>query len=437
VVAEQARKILSFAAKTPRGPSPSEAKMTKLSEQVNDARQLLDFAVSEGHPVEEEVIRVIHQTEDSLQQSGTSAAPEKLPLEQRVAFATAYSKPVNSLDSITKNSLVFSFKVMNYIWYGMLAVFATLFVVKVAFLVIPPGDWAGADRPMADVSLVAILLTGFLVLFVLWFINVFTGVLTKKRKIQTLIFCYSFTIVALLILIMPFFIGDKNVRFYKSMRHGPIGVLNGCSTTLGDSWVTQELKCTNESPESPPNSQWVLNIGGAISQPGSGVDGASVGQSDEDDNAAARFEIHGGLVVPIYVIFLAVLGGIVSMTRRVPEYQRLAHLGKNDPEYFSSDKVREMLVFQLMQVISAPLIAITAYYMVNPASMTTSVVISFGSGFASETILTAIRTMVDKLNDAMSQPGQPPTPPADPADTPAGDAKAAQGASAADKPGGG
>jgi hypothetical protein len=430
VVAEQARKILSFAAKTPRGPSPSEAKMTKLSKQVNDARQLLDFAVSEGHPVEEEVIRVIHQTEDSLQQTGTSTAPEKLPLEQRVAFATAYSKLVNSLDSITKNSLVFSFKVMNYIWYGMLAVFAILFVVKVAFLVFPPeGAWA-ADRLMAlmaDVSHVAILLTGFLVLFVLWFINVFTGVLTKKRKIQTLIFCYSFTIVALLILIMPFFIGDKNVELYKSMRHGPIGVLNGCSTTLGDSWVTQELKCTNESP---PNSQWVLNIGGAISQPGSGV-------GQKDDSAAARFEIHGGLVVPIYVIFLAVLGGIVSMTRRVPEYQRLAHLGKNDPEYFSSDKVREMLVFQLMQVISAPLIAITAYYMVNPASMTTSVVISFGSGFASETILTAIRTMVDKLNDAMSQPGQPPAAPADPADTPAGDAKAAQGASAADKPGGG
>ena len=32
-------------------------------------------------------------------------------------------------------------------------------------------------------------------------------------------------------------------------------------------------------------------------------------------------EINGGLVVPLYVVVLALFGGAISMTRRVPEYQ--------------------------------------------------------------------------------------------------------------------
>ena len=42
------------------------------------------------------------------------------------------------------------------------------------------------------------------------------------------------------------------------------------------------------------------------------------------DDKVVTGEINGGLVVPLYVVVLALFGGAISMTRRVPEYQRRA-----------------------------------------------------------------------------------------------------------------
>jgi hypothetical protein len=53
-----------------------------------------------------------------------------------------------------------------------------------------------------------------------------------------------------------------------------------------------------------------------------------------------------------------------------------------------------------MQVLSAPLIAVTVYYIVKPESATVSVLLGFGSGFASEPILLMIRSLVEKLSPA-------------------------------------
>lgn len=63
-------------------------------------------------------------------------------------------------------------------------------------------------------------------------------------------------------------------------------------------------------------------------------------------------------------------------------------------------QAREYLVFEIMQVVSAPLIAITVYYIVGPTTPMTSVVLGFGSGFASAPILLMIRSLVDKLSPA-------------------------------------
>jgi len=90
------------------------------------------------------------------------------------------------------------------------------------------------------------------------------------------------------------------------------------------------------------------------------------------------------------------------MTRRVPEYQGRA-MDLQDP--LTNVQARGFLVFQIMQVISAPLIAVTAYYIVKPTTPLTSVVLGFGSGFASEPILLMIRSLVEKLSPA--QPAEP------------------------------
>jgi hypothetical protein len=106
-------------------------------------------------------------------------------------------------------------------------------------------------------------------------------------------------------------------------------------------------------------------------------------------------------VVPLYVIVLALIGGAVSMTRRVPEYQRRA-MDSRDP--LTNAEAREYLVFQIMQVITAPLIAVTAYYIYRPERPLESVVLGFASGLASEPILLMIRALVDKLTPATQAP---------------------------------
>jgi hypothetical protein len=70
------------------------------------------------------------------------------------------------------------------------------------------------------------------------------------------------------------------------------------------------------------------------------------------------------------------------------------------------ERARELLVFQIMQFVSAPLIAITAYYMVKPSNPTISAVLGFASGFASETILRAIGALVTKLTPAEAGPSE-------------------------------
>jgi hypothetical protein len=136
------------------------------------------------------------------------------------------------------------------------------------------------------------------------------------------------------------------------------------------------------------NYQWVVNIGGVVPAP-------SEGEAAREQRPP--YPIRGGLVVPLYVIVLALIGSAVSMTRRVPEYQRRA-MNTQDP--LTNVQAREYLVFEIMQVVSAPLIAVTVYYIVKPDTPVTSVLLGFGSGFASEPILLMIRNLVEKLSPA-------------------------------------
>jgi hypothetical protein len=89
------------------------------------------------------------------------------------------------------------------------------------------------------------------------------------------------------------------------------------------------------------------------------------------------------------------MGAAVSMTRRVPEYQE--RLIPGTPDSITREEARQYLVFQVMQVISAPMIAIVAYHMVEPETPKVSVLLGFISGFASETILLHILAAARKL----------------------------------------
>lgn len=317
------------------------------------------------------------------------------------------------------------------------------------------------------------------------FLYLFTGAIGKIKMTGMVVFCYGFTAFAIVASVVPFALFDKKWSAWnESFRSAPIGVIKGCSVGSQSGAVPDEIKCAPEPGDKPQqtaaaaNYQWVVNIGGSVSpsektakreatghrstsapapsgSPGqapaqgrpapsqatAGSTTLSAGETPaesrpervRDPEATEDYaRIHGGIVVPLYVIVLALVGGAVSMTRRVPEYQRQVWMhywsddegGRtpaatpppaqgapagappataatqqtdSDTAVITGPAAREYLVFQLMQVVSAPLIAIVAYYAFAPTNPTASVAVGFASGFTSETILLSIRGLADKL----------------------------------------
>ncbi len=241
---------------------------------------------------------------------------------------------------------------------------------------------------------------------VVFFLYLFTGSIDAVKMNGMVIYCYLFTIVALIGSIVPFFYFDKFV-FYSSqekMHTSPLGIMKACiKATSDDDQVPREMDCKKEK------TQWVINIGGTVQRKPAG--NCVTDQCIKRERRLHpelyrndRVQISGGLVVPLYVLVFSIIGAAVNMARRVPEYQRQVHLYLNDngglrpqPDEISCEDAREFMVFQLMQVISAPMLAITVYYFLEPNSTTTSVVLGFFSGFASETMLISLRAFADKL----------------------------------------
>ncbi|TXL00205.1 hypothetical protein BMR02_06160 [Methylococcaceae bacterium HT1] len=106
--------------------------------------------------------------------------------------------------------------------------------------------------------------------------------------------------------------------------------------------------------------------------------------------------------MPLYFIVLALLGGAISLTRRVPEYQKRSasnylSIATDKKPYMTKGQVRESLAFQNIQFISAPLIAIVAYQLIDPGNLASAVALGFIAGFSSEAILMMIRQLTNKI----------------------------------------
>ncbi len=245
--------------------------------------------------------------------------------------------------------------------------------------------------------------------------------LSLQRR-NWMILAYGFMLVSLLVPIYIFSWGweraTQATNELMDVKH-PIAVFLGCSLNEGDN----ELACfpskqksgtpSQETAANPPQtasgvqptatpqrSAWVLNVGGHVVN----ADGAECKQNNEENGVCL---VKGGLLVPLYVIIIALMGGSISLTRRLPEYQKRAN-----PEYvptaketkLSQHEFREYLAFQVIQFISAPLIAIVAYYLTEPENTRVAVVMAFTAGFASETILLMVRAAAEKVTPTSVEP---------------------------------
>jgi hypothetical protein len=214
---------------------------------------------------------------------------------------------------------------------------------------------------------------------------------------------------------------EKN-EYLRTLRERPIAVFIGCTLdsnaknlrceeskqgNAAQSKGHEEPDPTDEKDNQPPENQpqampvessmsvghaWVINIGGYIQECSPGKRG-EYGES-------FTCKVKDGLLIPLYFIILALMGGSISLTRRLPELQKQVgteHVATETQPKLTQYEFREYLIFQMVQFISAPFLAILAYYLIEPSNTTQAVVLAFTAGFASETILLMIRSIANKI----------------------------------------
>jgi hypothetical protein len=354
---------------------PSDDPMIQFRKEVAKASAVLDFLIEEGHPyhVPDGIIETIERARDLAQGPTAPSAAERAELLK--AYRDLVAIPGSSVLEFPPTPFWKSRWRRGFLWIGVVLPIAVILLSYTIF-----SEW----RPYRY------LLFGFspLPALTIWGLYVFTGMVTNHKLNQIIAYCYLFTGLVIGGSLLPWAIPD--LFSSEDTIKAPVSILRGCAAANDD--VPDGVKCKAN------NFQWVFNIGGVVAPEKTGAEkGESTEGSKKTVVTPAGHEIQGGLVVPLYVIVLSLIGGAVSMTRRVPEYQRQA---MSLQDSLTNQQAREYLVFEIMQVISAPLIAIVAYYIVSPDSTTWAVVLGFGSGFASEPILLMIRALVEKLTPA-------------------------------------
>lgn len=289
-----------------------------------------------------------------------------------------------------------------------------------------------------------------LTLAAVWFIACFTG--SAKRKLHhAFVFAYAFTFGAFALLLTPFVgAGDDVAAASVSQgegrnaavrpREGVLQLVRGCvrgTDAAQSDAVSAVTRCPDFKhptlarvenavpPETAASDRpiaqemdrhyhWLVSIGGVNARRYQPVfDGPRPLQPDPHGRFEPRqfVEVHGGLTVPLFVVVLAFIGAAVSLSRRIPEYQR-----RSEGDYKATEaepamaafQARESVVFQIMQLVSAPFLALTTWYIVGPTTLAGAVGLAFITGFLSEHVLLMIRGMAEGIRPATTRTTQPP-----------------------------
>ena len=229
--------------------------------------------------------------------------------------------------------------------------------------------------------------------------------------LQKIIFYgYAATFLTTLVALVAPIILSSSSTITDYGRSSALGVLVACQSTT----ARLPTSCSEN-----PNGEWVLNIGGRVEQlalPDPTIaDQAQTAGSNSLLILENTYEVSGGVVVPLYLIVISLLGASVGMARRMPEYQKrgskryhqefqyrekMGLANAADPKPLDPTEVREYVVFQVLQVFSAPLVALTAYSLITPGEPATVVILAFASGFSTEAVLLLIRRGVSRIGSS-------------------------------------
>jgi hypothetical protein len=286
---------------------------------------------------------------------------------------------------------------------------------------------------------------------------------TKVKVRQMIVFCYVFMLLTLGVAISPFIflmMLPQGVvsAVYNYMPDSPVALVVGCVHDDRPEDSHWEVVC---QPRDPYMDEWLVSIGGLVliagggnlapnsappgttTQPARSSDGKTTASGPSDSqqsnkpvvtNAPASIPsssaanppiappwtpdvnltsnywnfpttvIHGGITVPLYFIIVALVGASISLTRRVPQYQKEF---LDDSKPFAASEMREHLVLQILQFLSAPFLAIAGYILLTPVGPTTSIPLAFVAGFSSESVLTLITSAIQNFGKGEgAEPGK-------------------------------
>jgi hypothetical protein len=238
---------------------------------------------------------------------------------------------------------------------------------------------SAASRSLKPFIMLLFLATGAGIAY--WGIYAFTGK-AEERHEEMVKFTYFIMVLSLALTALPPLIRSDPIG------SEPVGLISGC---LRSDDKASLLTCKGEKDASVTNNQWMLNLGGSITgQKEVGVPGSP----------ANRAVVEGGITVPFPFLIVALFGGAISLSRRVPEIQRRAdtsYVATAEAPKLTCADLREKMLFQIIQFISAPMIAIVAYQAFKPGSETAAAALAFVCGFGSETVLLRIRSLMDGI----------------------------------------
>ncbi len=300
-----------------------------------------------------------------------------------------------------------------------------------------PGGTPPTNRYSVVVLDVVLLILLALVFWV--FIRIFATPLpqnghddSERRAIGRMVqFCYVFTLASLVTAILPLAALNSlpvsiTTSFYFAMAESPVALVLGCVHYGNLEDRANEIACKSDRLA----NEWLVNIGGLVLQRlpysesypagGSQTNGVAEPLPLASTDATTDWvdahvgpplynlppmTIHEGVTVPFYFVLIALFGGAVSLVRRVPEIQR-RYLSQNDQ--LDAAGTRELLVSQILQFLSAPIIAVTAFAVFAPSGPSSSVVLAFISGFSSDAIIASFKAIADGIiSSAKGAPAPP------------------------------
>lgn len=254
-----------------------------------------------------------------------------------------------------------------------------------------------------------LLASGFMVLAA-WFLHAFTyadqeqvdNACQAEQRASMFRFAYLFSIFSFALLVLPF---TAMLRTNEPPDAGPIRLLRACVMPLAGSAPASGVKgpvdlCPQPGMEDDFTFPWLVSVGGVVAQRCGTGTFRCAGATGSGPTPPPLYSVSGGFVVPFYVLVFSFVGGVVNLTRRVPEYQKRSSChfkGTASESCVTLLEAREFVVFQIMQMLSSPFVAMVAYYALEPKSVASAVGLAFIAGFATESVLLLIRGMVTGL----------------------------------------